>query len=147
MFGFLKKDSAYKQDNLKLMGQVSSLSSALADCKEELEEAHEEKEGVQRQLTAAQETIEKLDERIKELENDGSVKVTYAQARKTLTKAKLKAMRDRLEAVPAGAQGFQGSVSVYDKKTKRLSVVQLTSKDQALEILSRAEKGNVDIVI
>ena len=94
--------------------------------------------------------IEDLNERLvekdkKEEENDALV-VKYANARNSLNKVKLKQLRKELEAAPNGA-GFGGSAMVYDKKTKRLTTVQLTSKAQALELVSKAEKGNVDIVI
>ncbi|CAM6004842.1 unnamed protein product [Sphagnum balticum] len=64
-----------------------------------------------------------------------------------LQKQKLKQLRNALESAPTGASGFGGSCSVYDKKTKRVSLVEFKSKQDALDILDRAEKGNVDIII
>lgn len=144
----LKKEvEKYKKDNLTLMGKVSALEESLAKHKKDLAYERENTDRLDLCCNEKNLAIQALEEKVKDLESDSSKKVTYANARKALTKAKLKQLRDKLEAVPGGATGFGGSVSVYDKKTKRLAVVQLTSKEQALEILSRAEKGHVDIVI
>lgn len=142
----LKREMAqYKADNLTLMGKVASLQSALDFRTKERDEESKDSDRLENELSIAKETISELQEKLEELE--GSTKVTYASARKVLTKAKLKQLRESLEKVPDSANGFSGSCSVYDNKTKRLSVVQLTSKAQALEIVSRAEKGHVDIVL
>lgn len=107
-----------------------------------------------KQILELSKQVEERDERIAELEQrlveadekaDGTP-VKYASARKALTKAKLKQLRTALEAAPNGA-GFGGSCSVYDKKTKRVSLVEFKSKADALAILDKADKGNVDIIM
>ena len=146
MFGLFKKKTEseevakYKADNVKLLSRISTLESKLKSSEERAKQHHENHQDAERKLEEAEATIARL-------EKDDSQKVTYATARKTMTKDKLKKMRQSLEAIPSGATGFGGSVSVYDKKTKRLSVVQLKSKTEALEIVAKAEKGHVDIVI
>jgi hypothetical protein len=130
----------YRKDNEALMARVASLEIVSQELKETLvtEGAELAKEKCRNAELAA---------RVEELESDNSKAVTYASGRKVMTKAKLKSLRAQLEAVPEGASGFGGSVSVYNKKTKRLSIVELKSKAQALELVSKAEKGNVDIIV
>jgi preprotein translocase subunit SecD len=137
----------YKTDNVTLISRVGVLESSLAQEKDQTAVYFRGYEEGKKKISELEDTVSSLQGQVEVFENADSKKVTYASARKVLTKAKLKQLRESLEAVPAGANGFSGSCSVYDKKTKRLSVIQLTSKEQALEILSRAEKGHVDIVL
>lgn len=137
-----------KKDNQTLMGRVASLEVFNKELKRDLESADAKVESLNDNLTAKDEEIAQLEERLEEADQkaDGTP-VKYASARKALTKAKLKQLRDRLESVPSGASGFGGSCSVYDKKTKRLSLVEFKSKEDALAIVEKAEKGNVDIIM
>lgn len=137
-----------KKDNLTLMGRVSSLETGNVELKKDLVSADSKVKSLQEELEAKEERISELEERLKEADEkaDGTP-VKYASARKALTKAKLKQLRNALESAPAGAGGFGGSCSVYDKKTKRVSLVEFKSKQDALDILDRAEKGNVDIIM
>jgi chromosome segregation ATPase len=146
---------AQRSDNTKLIARVGVLDNQVTELRKDLASSDAKVESLDELLGERDETITDLNERIAELEKrlseadekaDGTP-VKYASARKTMTKAKLAQLRKSLEDVPEGARGFGGSVTVYDKKTKRLSVVQLTSKEQALEVLGRAEKGNVEIVL
>ncbi len=137
----------FKADALTLAARVGVLENQLKEANESTQRSAEFHKRAIEERDVARDRVEELETRLKEAdESDDGVKVSFASARKSLTKAKLKQLREALEAAPDGA-GFGGSVSVYDKKTKRLQLVQLTSKVQALEILSKAEKGNVDIVI
>jgi chromosome segregation ATPase len=152
MFGWFKKSEneeikKYQKDNVTLMTKISELQAALTREVQSTVSFNKQLAFAEEQIKDGNKKIEELEKQLAELQAEKSKKVTYAQARKALTKAKLKALRQSLENIPSGAQGFSGSVSVYDKKTKKLSVIELKSKEQALEILSKAEKGNVDIVI
>lgn len=137
-----------RKDNLTLMGRVSSLEAGSKSTKDELEKANREVDSQRELLAEKNERISELEERLKDADEKAEgTPVKYASARKALTKAKLKQLRTALEASPAGAQGFGGSCSVYDKKTKRVSLVEFKSKADALELLDKAEKGNVDIIM
>jgi len=142
---FKKKDVNIEEDARK--ARIEYLQDRLDIKENEIVDLKFKVSTLECDLTEAKDKIKELEAKIKELESDQSKKVTYAQGRKVLTKAKLKALRAQIEAVPSNAKGFGGSVTVYDKKTKRLSFVSFESKSEALEILEKAEKGNVDIVI
>jgi len=137
-----------KKDNATLMGRMATVEVANKDLKAENERLSSEVADKEQERREAQERIAELEQRLQEADEraDGTP-VKYASARKTLTKAKLAQLRKSLEAVPDGAQGFGGSVSVYDKKTKRVSLVEFKSKADALAVLEKAEKGNVDIIM
>ena len=145
----LKEENAkLKQDNLNLMGRYSTEQKACVDRGRQLDKVEAERDAAKAEVTKLVKENDELSDRVEELESDEKgTKVTYASARKIMTKAKLKDLRAQLEAVPRGANGFHASVSVYDKRTKRLKVVELKSKEEALELVGRAEKGNVEIVI
>lgn len=145
MFGFKKKNEGelvnkYKEDNTKLMSRIAYLEAQLKD------EKMLNKESTNKLRVFITE-VANLKTELEELKSDKSQKVTYVKARKVMNKEKLRQMRAALEAVPSNANGFSGTVSVYDKKARSLSVVELKSRDQALEILRSAEKGHVDIVL
>lgn len=154
LVGLSDKDK-YKADNIKLLSEVAVLQTQLKNEKDQTaiylkgyESKKKEVLNLEKEAEVLNKQIEELEARVEELESDDNgKKVTFASARKSMSKAKLKALREQLESVPAGATGFGGSVSVYDKKTKRLKVVELKSKAEALELVSRAEKGNVEIII
>lgn len=136
-----------RKDNLVLIGKVTNLQSqnkALEENKTNLSAGVEE---FQKTIGDRDERIAELEKRLEEADEkaDGTP-VKFASARKVLTKAKLAQLRKALESAPNG-QGFGGSCSVYDKKTKRLSLVEFKNKQDALDVLSKAEKGHVDIVM
>jgi chromosome segregation ATPase len=137
-----------RKDNLILIGKVTALQTREKKLQDDVSEMTQVANENFDKVKEKDERISELEQRLQEADEkaDGTP-VKYASARKTLTKAKLKQLRDRLEAVPSGATGFGGSCSVYDKKTKRLSVVEFKSKDEALALVDRAEKGYVDIVM
>jgi predicted RNase H-like nuclease (RuvC/YqgF family) len=137
-----------RKDNLTLISRVTQLQASNKELNTERDTFGKELDEQAKTISEKNERIEELEERLKEadLKADGTP-VKYASARKALTKAKLKQLRNALESAPAGAGGFGGSCSVYDKKTKRVSLVEFKSKQDALDILDRAEKGNVDIIM
>jgi chromosome segregation ATPase len=137
-----------RKDNLVLIQKVGTLESANKDLKAKLEDSETNLEGVRGQLQERDDRIKELEQRLEEADEkaDGTP-VKYASARKALTKAKLAQLRKALQAAPAGAAGFGGSCSVYNKKTKRVSLVEFKSKADALDVLSQAEKGHVDIIM
>ena len=137
-----------RKDNTTLMGRVSTLEVANKELKEQEKTSSYSLDQKDKLVTELEDRIKELEQRLEEADEkaDGTP-VKYASARKTLTQAKLKQLRKALEAAPAGAQGFGGSCSVYDKKTKRVSLVEFKSKQDALDLLSKAEKGNVDIIM
>ncbi|MCX9024670.1 MAG: hypothetical protein OIN85_01075 [Candidatus Methanoperedens sp.] len=145
----------FQSDNLKLIARVGVLEKNIKDLKEDNQVLEDQKGSLENEIDAKDNEIDNLKDKIAALEerladakqDKNEKKVTYASARKVMTKAKLKDMRKALEAVPAGANGFSGSVTVYDKKKKTLKNVKLESKQQALDIVTQAEKGNVDIVL
>jgi predicted RNase H-like nuclease (RuvC/YqgF family) len=137
-----------RKDNLVLIGKVGSLEAANKELRDKTGSLEDERDELKRDLSEREERINELEKRLEEADAkaDGTP-VKYASARKALTKAKLAQLRKQLENVPSGAGGFGGSCSVYDKKTKRVSLVEFKSKDDALDLLTRAEKGNVDIIM
>lgn len=145
---------ALRKDNEILIGKLSASQVSGKQLQDNAKQDAEDKEYLGKRLSEKDTTIVELEDRIKELElrleeadekADGTP-VKYASARKALTKAKLSQLRKALEAAPNG-QGFGGSCSVYDKKTKRVSLVEFKSKADALDLLDKAEKGNVDIIM
>lgn len=137
-----------KKDNTTLMGRVSTAEVANTELRRDLESADDKAKRLAEESEAKDERIAELEKRLEEADEkaDGTP-VKYASARKTLSKAKLKQLRQSLEAVPDGANGFGGSCSIYDKKTKRVSLVEFKSKSEALAIVEKAEKGNVEIIM
>jgi chromosome segregation ATPase len=137
-----------RKDNLVLIGKVTSSQASSKEKEEDCKKLSAEVIEKAATIISLNERIEELEKRLEEADEraDGTP-VKYASARKTMTKAKLKQLRERLEAVPANAGGFGGSVSIYDKKTKRVSVVEFKSKADAIAILEKAEKGNVEIIM
>lgn len=137
-----------RKDNLTLMGKVSSLEVANKSLKDEVASLDKDVKTLRDESSEKEDRIKELEARLEEADQrTEGTPVKYASARKALTKSKLSALRKSLEAVPSGAQGFGGSCSVYDKKTKRLSLVEFKSKEEALELVAKAEKGHVDIVM
>ncbi len=137
-----------RKDNLILIAKVNTLQQQNKSLNEERDTFGKELDEQATKLGDYNERIKELEERLAEADEkaDGTP-VKYASARKALTKAKLKQLRSQLESVPSGANGFGGSCSVYDKKTKRVSLVEFKNKQEALDLLSKAEKGNVDIIM
>lgn len=137
-----------RKDNVVLVGKVATLQDQNKSLTQEIASFDKDLNSLRQQLTDKEDRIQELEKRLEEADEkaDGTP-VKYASARKTLTKAKLKQLRESVEKVPAGATGFGGTVSVYDKKTKRVSLVEFKSKQDALDILDKAEKGNVDIIM
>ncbi len=139
---------ALRKDNEILIGKHSTLQVSCKDLEKENESLKAKARELDAALTESSERTQELEKRLEEAdERAEGTPVKYASARKALSKAKLKQLRESLEAVPAGASGFGGSVSVYDKKTKRVSLVTFKSKADALAILDKADKGHVDIIM
>jgi predicted RNase H-like nuclease (RuvC/YqgF family) len=137
-----------RKDNITLMSKVGVLENNLSSANKEGNQRGATILELQGQVKEKDERIEELEKRLEEADqrNEGTP-VKYASARKTLTKAKLASLRKALEAAPSGAQGFGGSCSIYDKKTKRVSLVEFKSREEALALVEKAEKGNVDIIM
>lgn len=136
-----------KKDNLTLISKVGVLEAQNSNFKQDLATAKEEIKSLRDEVDGKNERIEELETRLSEAdEKSDGTPVKYASARKALTKAKLASLRKALEAAPS-SQGFGGSCSVYNKKTKRVSLVEFKSKADALDILDKAEKGHVDIIM
>lgn len=140
--------ASLKSDNLTLISKVGVLESQNRSLKDERDTFDAELTKLEREASDKDERVEELEARLKEADEraDGTP-VKYASARKSLSKAKLASLRKALEAAPAGAAGFGGSCSVYDKKTKRVSLVEFKSKAEALDLLDKADKGNVEIIM
>lgn len=139
---------ALRKDNLTLIGKVTTLQTGQKDDETTIAHLTETVDNLKADVETKDERILELEKRLEEAdERAEGTPVKYASARKALTKAKLKQLRAQLEAIPSGASGFGGSCSVYDKKTKRVSLVEFKSKDDALKIVEKAEKGNVDIIM
>lgn len=137
-----------RKDNLVLISKVTQLQAQEKKGQEASTSSLKRIAELSKEVEDKDERIEELEQRLKDADEkaDGTP-VKYASARKALTKAKLSQLRKQLESVPSGAGGFGGSCSVYDKKTKRVSLVEFKTKQEALDLLSRAEKGNVDIIM
>lgn len=137
-----------RKDNTTLIARVGVLESANKELKEDLSDKSKDLTKIEQLLADSREREEELESRLKEADEQAAgTPVNYASARKALTKAKLKQLRTALEAAPNSASGFGGSCSIYDKKTKRVSLVEFKSKSHALEVLEKAEKGHVDIIM
>lgn len=136
-----------RKDNGVLAGKLSTLQVSAKDHETTVTGLEDKVANLESQLSDRDELISELEKRLEDADEkaDGTP-VKYASARKALTKAKLKQLREALKAAPDHA-GFGGSCSVYDKKTKRLSLVEFKSKADALAVLERAEKGHVDIIL
>lgn len=59
----------------------------------------------------------------------------------------LKQLKESFEGIPSGAQGLQGTVIFWEKKTKQIRIETFKSKPEALALIARAEKGEIRIVI
>lgn len=137
----LSENELLRKDNSVLMGRFATAGVAL-------QQVVDDKNDLAALVKKLETTIKEKNTEIAKLQARAEgTPVKYVSARKTLTKTRLKDLRARLEAVPANVAGFGGSVSLYDKKTKRVSVVQFSSKADAMAILERAEKGNVEIIM
>lgn len=144
MFKLFKRNENSKVRELE--NEIDELRHSLSKVGEEKDAERIKVRATEKLLNQANDMIEELQQTVKSLESKTSKKVTYASARKSLNKTKMKELKAALEKVPAGAS-FGGSVSVYDKKTKSLKVVELKSKEEALKILKQAENGTLDIVM
>ena len=137
-----------RKDNLVLIGKVTTLQAQEQKGQAASTASIKQIGELSKQVADRDERIKELEDRLAEADEkaDGTP-VKYASARKALTKAKLAQLRKALQAAPAGAAGFGGSCSVYNKKTKRVSLVEFKSKADALDLLDQAEKGHVDIIM
>lgn len=131
-----------KQHSLK----VDTLEAQLKNRNDVIKLRDEEIQALNKKLTDTEEEIASLKKELEEFKNDNGKKVTYANARKVMNKAKLKEMKSALEKVPDGAT-FGATVSVYNKKTKKLTTVNPSSKQEALDLIKKAQKGQIDIVL
>jgi len=81
----------------------------------------------------------------KELESK-SVKLSDTQAKKQLrdlTKAKIKQLEAQLRAAP---EQLQGATMVYNKRTKKVGLVEFKSKTEALALVKKAKSGSIRFV-
>lgn len=137
-----------RKDNLVLIGKVTTLQAQEQKGQAASTASIKQIGELTKQVAERDERIKELEERLQEADEkaDGTP-VKYASARKSLSKAKLAQLRKQVESVPSGASGFGGTCSVYDKKTKRVTLVEFKSKADALALLDKADKGNVEIIM
>jgi hypothetical protein len=145
MFGWFKKSDQALRDEIVFLESRLKDSQGIATARtKEADQLQKEHDKLEEELKVIKEQLLNATQGM----YTTTTKKKYTSPKDKVKKLGAKALgkvREALDKVPNGAQ-LQGHCIVYDKKSKKIKLVEVSSKDEALRLIDKADKGDVTFI-
>ncbi len=149
------EDVEAERDALKAIAEGNPKKKLNTAVKKQIEELETQVKDLKKSASAALDKVASLETKLEKVtkerdeavasQKEGGKKISDKKIVTELKKKSLSELKKALEKVPSGSR-LGGTAVTYNKKSKKVVPVELTSKEQALDLIKQAEKGTISIV-